>query len=218
MPLIILVPVLFAVLGALVSYAVARWQKLEGRALWAAIAGGVIGGAVGGVLTVPAIGMSTAVAAGLATTLPETTAGAVGTAAEFSTLAVAQGVGSGVGQASSNLVNKDPVTKDVAFAVAIGAASQLVLAPVGDKLVLAASPVVPVAARTIGVAVSRVPATKAVATTIANMGPRWAGETTTEALTDGATMVVPPPGEKAEEKPARPEKGIASAVAGAVGN
>lgn len=206
--LLIFIPVLFTVLGALIGYAVARLQGLKGRAVWAQVAGGAFGGLVGGLLTVPFLGTAAAVSAAVATTAPAGTAGLVGTATEWTALSLGQAAGSASGQAATNLVNGDPFEKDLLPAAGIGFGSQLVLTPIGDKAVLALTPIVPAASRMLLLGLARagasVPA-RVIATEVGGVAvKRIAGETTTEALTDGATMVVPMPQDDSSKEPRSP--------------
>jgi len=204
--LLIFLPIGFTIMGAIVAYCVGRAQGLTGRALWGQVAGGAFGGLVGGLLTVPFLGTAGAVTVAASAVAPSSVATVVGTATEWTALAVGQAAGSAAGQAATNAVEGEPLTRDLLGAGAIGFGSQLVLAPIGDKAVLFATPFVPTFARTVLASLARVgvsPPTAALA--VKEVGgvavKRLAGESTTEALTDGATMVVPMPG--ADKKDAK---------------
>lgn len=193
MPLLLLLPLGFAILGGVVAYVVGREVlHLQGRALWGQVAGGALGGLLGGALTVFTLGTGTAVAAAASSFVPEATAQTIGTVTEWSALAFGQAAGGAAGQVATNAVEGEPLGEDTLAAGAIAFGSQLVLGPIGNG---SAAALAPIAKQVGGVAIKRL-----------------AGETTTEALCDAGTMVVPMP--DARKDPSK-TPGITGALEGA---
>jgi hypothetical protein len=209
---IVLVPVVFAILGAAVAYGVGRMQHLHGRALRAAVVGGAIGGAISGALTVPCIGIGAAVTT--ATALPSV----VGTTAEVGALSGAQAVGNAIGQVAQNKIQGTPLRQGVVKSAVIGGISQAALTPVGAKLGRLVTPTFPLVGRSLSRVLPRV-ANSATATVISRAASEWAGETASEGLTDVATSLVPtgPPDTKPATRAPPPTGPRAKGISDALG-